>query len=230
MELNLSDSVRLVVFDLDGTLVDSQHSIVAAMAEAFAAQGLVAPDAKAVRQVVGLSLEDAVARLVHHEQSVQVPAIAEGYKSAFLRARARPDHHEPLFPGAREALAVLDEADYLLGIATGKGRRGLEVSLERHGLRDFFVTLQTADIGPGKPAPAMLKRAMTETGIGPEATLVVGDTTFDMEMAVSAGAGAVGVDWGYHEAAALREAGALAVVESFNSLPPLIEEFLGPRS
>ena len=198
------------------------------MAEAFAAQGLEAPDPKAIRQVVGLSLQDAVARLVHEAQASQVPAIAEGYKMAFVRERSRPDHHEPLFPGAREALVVLDESEYLLGIATGKGRRGLDITLERHGLQEFFVTLQTADIGPGKPDPAMLRRAMAETGIGPEATLVVGDTTFDMEMAVKAGAAAVGVDWGYHEAAALREAGALDVVQSFDSLPALIEEFLEP--
>ena len=224
----MGNSAKLVVFDLDGTLVDSQHGIVAAMAEAFAAQGLAAPDAKAVRQVVGLSLQDAVARLVDEEQASQVPAIAEGYKLAFVRERSRTDHHEPLFPGAREALAILGEAEYLLGIATGKGRRGLDITLERHGLKEYFVTLQTADIGPGKPDPAMLQRAMAETGIGPEATLVVGDTTFDMEMAVRAGAAAVGVDWGYHEAAALRESGALDVVQTFDSLPMLIEEFLKP--
>jgi len=218
----MADSLKLVMFDFDGTLVDSQNGIVAAMARAFDGAGLTAPDSAAVRRVVGLRLETAVGALAPDAGPDAIAELAEGYRRAFFELRSRPDHDEPLFPGARAVLEALAQPGILLGIATGKNRRGLLASLERHGLSDHFVTLKTADDGPGKPHPAILERAMSELGVDPEDTVMVGDTVFDIGMAVSARTGAVGVSWGYHEARELAEAGARCVIDSFDELLPAL--------
>lgn len=218
---------RLIVFDVDGTLVDSQAGIAAAMAEAFAGAGLDAPPPQAVRRVVGLNLESAVANLLDapDRDEALVGRIAESYRRAFLALRSRPDYQEPLFPGAVEVLDALDVPEVCLGVATGKSRRGLMVTLERHGLGERFVTLQTADDGPGKPHPEMLHRAMREVGADPRQTVLIGDTSFDMMMAREAGSGAVGVGWGYHEPDDLRAAGAAHVIDRFDELPGTLAAF-----
>jgi len=220
---------ELIVFDLDGTLVDSQHTIVAAMHDAFAAEGLPAPEAEAVRRVVGLSLDAAVARLLPRDAGeARVSRVAEGYKAAFTRRKAQTADSEVLFPGVREVLQALDAPGVCLAVATGKSRRGLIGSLDRHGLAGHFVSLQTADDAPGKPHPRMLELAMADVGAGPGETVVIGDTVFDVEMARTAGAAAVGVGWGYHGADELTRAGAARVLDSFHDLPPLLAE-LRPR-
>jgi phosphoglycolate phosphatase len=217
----MSHPFRLIVFDFDGTLVDSQRTIAQSMALAFEDQGFAAPGPEAVRQVVGLPLEVAAARLLPDPDDMETAErVAESYRGAFQALHARGDVHEPLFPGAREALARLDEPDVCLGIATGKGRRGLMTSLGRHGLSDYFATLQTADDGPGKPSPEILQRAMTEVGAGCSETVMIGDTTFDMQMAMNAGVSAIGVAWGYHPPDELRASGAARVIESFPDLLP----------
>src|SRR5690242_19124516 len=195
----MSDArIRLAVFDCDGTLVDSQHSIVACMTAAFAAAGLAAPTAEAVRRVVGLPLAASVARLSPLLAIAECERVAELYKQAFTEMRGSRPIDEPLFPGVRELLDALEAEGVLLGVATGKGRRGLRITLEHHGLLDRFVTLQTADDAPGKPHPEMLRRAMAETGADPSATAMIGDTTYDIVMALNAGTAAIGVGWGYH--------------------------------
>lgn len=216
----MTHSFRLIMFDFDGTLVDSQRYIIAAMTAAFAEHGLPAPAPEAVRRVVGLRLETAAAQLLPDpNDGDSAERIARAYRHAFQALRARGDVHEALFPGARETLALLDEPQVCLGIATGKGRRGLLSSLERHGLREYFVTLQTADDGPGKPDPEILHRAMAEVGAARAETVLIGDTSFDMEMAGNAGVRAIGVAWGYHPADELRGSGAVRVIESFSELP-----------
>ncbi|MBX3454350.1 HAD-IA family hydrolase [Ferrovibrio sp.] len=224
------EAPRLVLFDCDGTLVDSQHHIVAAMQAAFASHALAAPAPDAVRRLVGLSLEVSVRRLLESmalSAEADADAVVAAYRQAAFAMRHAPDHDEPLFPGLLEALAKLEADGYLLGIATGKARRGLDATLSLHGLHDRFVTLQTADIARGKPDPDMVLRAMRETGAEPGSTLVVGDTTFDILMARNAGARAIGVAWGYHDPAELLEAGALAVAESYGELPALIRMTTG---
>lgn len=218
----MAGPLKLVMFDFDGTLVDSQGAIVAAMARAFEGAGLAPPEAAAVRRVVGLRLETAIAALLPEPEEAAVAALAEGYRQAFFELRSRPDHHEPLFPGVHAALEALGRPEVLLGIATGKNRRGLLVSLERHGLAEHFVTLKTADDGPGKPHPAILERAMAELGVGPADTVMIGDTIFDIEMAVNARVGALGVSWGYHEPGELAAAGADRVIDSFDELLPAL--------
>jgi phosphoglycolate phosphatase len=215
---------RLVVFDCDGTLVDSQHAILACMRDAFAAHGCAVPEDAAIRRVIGLSLDEAVARLASN--GAPAARVAEAYREAFFAMRSRPDFHEPLFPGVAAALDALDSAGLLLGVATGKARRGLLATLERHGLSHRFITLQTADSNPGKPHPAMVLRAMAETGVDPDRTVVVGDTSFDMEMARRAGARAVGVAWGYHAGPDLKAAGASRIVERCEELPDCVLSLL----
>jgi phosphoglycolate phosphatase len=212
---------RLIVFDCDGTLVDSQHLIVAAAAQAFLAHGLTPPPAPAVHAVIGLSLEMAFAMLQPDTGLEERASLVESYRSAWRSLRAE-GVREPLYPGARATLQELERRGHALAIATGKARPGLLSVLEHHGLAPLFASLQTADRHPSKPDPSMLAEAMRETGSAPAATLMVGDTTFDMRMARAAGVGAVGVAWGYHPVAALAEAGASTVLERFEDLLEIV--------
>ena len=137
--------------------------------------------------------------------------------------RQRPGFVEPFFPGVRETVeALAGDERVLLGVATGKSRRGLDLLLQREGLAYAFATLQTADDAPSKPHPGMLQRAMSETGMRPADTIMIGDTSYDMLMARNAGAVPIGVAWGYHTAQELTEAGALAVAEDSEQLMALL--------
>ncbi len=204
--------MRLIVFDCDGTLIDSQHLIVKAMGAAFAANGLPAPARSKILRAVGLSVLEAVTAISESLDETLVTNLAGAYRAAFAGLRQKPDFTEPLYPGARETIEALAADDnVLLGIATGKSRRGVDLFLEREGLADCFVTLQTADDAPSKPHPEMLLRAMSETGVRPQDTLMIGDTSYDMQMAGNAGVAAIGVAWGYHTPEELLDAGAGAV-------------------
>lgn len=213
--------MQLVVLDVDGTLVDSQALIVAAQREAFAACGLPAPTRERSLSIVGLSLNEAFTALVGPRGPVV--KLAEAYRQAFGRLRADPACIEPLFPGIEAMVHRLAaRPDIVLGIATGKSQRGVAHLVERHGWAGLFSTVQTADDAPSKPDPGMLLRAMAETGTAPAATVMVGDTSFDMGMARAAGVRAIGVSWGYHPDSALREAGAETIIRGIEELPALI--------
>jgi phosphoglycolate phosphatase len=142
--------------------------------------------------------------------------VSEAYLNGFGARMIGEQHRDPLFPGAREAIVQLARRDDVaLGIATGKSRRGVQRILDREGWAAHFVTIQTADTAPSKPDPGMVLQAMAEAGVGPAETTMIGDTTYDVEMAVAAGARAIGVAWGYHPVPALRSAGAHAIAEDF---------------
>ena len=138
-----------------------------------------------------------------------------------MRASGELDD-EPLFDGVAELIALLADAGWLLGVATGKSDRGLAHVLAAHGLTERFVTLQTADRHPSKPHPAMIEAAMTEAGASPATTVMIGDTSYDMLMAGAAGARALGVGWGYHPPEELTAAGAYAVAATAGDLPRLM--------
>jgi phosphoglycolate phosphatase len=217
-------ALRLVVFDVDGTLVDSQADILGAMAAAFGAMELPVPERAAVLGIVGLSLDHAMPRLAPDLPAAAHAELVHRYKEAYagLRARGRVEETSPLYHGAREMLDVLaQEDDLLLGIATGKSRRGLDVLLQAHGLGHRFVTQQVADHHPSKPHPSMLLAALAETGVDPAAAVMVGDTSYDMEMARAAGLRAVGVRWGYHAAPALASADVL--INGWGDLPRALD-------
>lgn len=212
--------LRLAVFDCDGTLVDSQANICRAMEAAYAGAGLPPPPRVAIRGIVGLSLVEAVAVLAPDAPPALHEQLAEDYKAAFRAMRAAGELEvEPLYDGLVAALDTLSAAGWLLGVATGKSDRGLAHVLAHHGLAGRFVTLQTADRHPSKPHPSMLHEAMAQAGTDPHMTAMIGDTSYDMEMARAAGVRAVGVTWGYHDAAQLWAAGADAVIHDYADVP-----------
>jgi phosphoglycolate phosphatase len=210
---------RLAVFDCDGTLVDSQANICRAMEACFAGARLDPPPRATIRRIVGLSLAEAMRALLPDADDAFHLAMADDYRRAFLAMRSDGSlDPAPLFDGVAEAVAALEDAGWLLGVATGKSDRGLAIILDHHGLTRRFVTLQTADRHPSKPHPAMLDAAIAEAGAAPDTTAMIGDTSFDMAMARAAGAHAIGVGWGYHAPAELTEAGAAMVAEDAGAL------------
>jgi phosphoglycolate phosphatase len=221
---------KLVIFDCDGTLVDSQHMICAAMQQAYADHRIDCPPREKLLSIVGLSLAESFQRLSDNADGFPVETMVERYKAAFFAMRATQTEMEPLFPGVREIIQYLSaRADMVLGIATGKSQRGVRMVLGHHGLLQHFSTIKTADDAPSKPHPGMVLEAMREADASADDTIVIGDTTYDMEMARAAGAGAIGVSWGYHPVADLHAAGAHAVIETFSSLLPALDELWSDR-
>ena len=215
-------SIRLAVFDCDGTLVDGQASICDAMEAAFAEHGLPRPLRSDIRRAVGLSLPQAIHTLLPEARAGLHADVADAYKRAFRAAREAGELSEPLFAGIAELLGDLRSAGWLLGVATGKSDRGLSHCLAMHGLSGHFITLQTADRHPSKPHPAMLEQALADAMAEPGDAVMIGDTAYDMAMAVNAGVRAIGVDWGYHELHELQAAGAGVIVSS----PAQLKEYL----
>lgn len=213
---------RLAVFDCDGTLIDGQASICEAMERAFAAQGLAAPDRNLVRRAVGLSLPQAVRRLLPEADDDLLRDLVDSYKQAFRAAREAGELSQVLFDGMAELLDRLRDEGWLLGVATGMSERGLRHCLAAHGLTGHFVTLQTADTHPSKPHPAMLEAALAEAGAGPAEAVMIGDTAYDMQMARDAGVRGLGVAWGYHAGEELIAAGALAVAGTVAELGDML--------
>lgn len=218
---------RLALFDCDGTLADSQANICRAMVACFSEAGAPIPTHSAIRQIVGLSLTQAIAQLHPTGELPLWEEMAEGYKRAFrtMRTNGALDP-EPLFEGIREALDALEAGGWLLGVATGKSDRGLKLLLEHHGIHNRFITLQTADRHPSKPHPSMIHTAIAEAGASLDTTVMIGDTSFDMEMACNAGVHAVGVVWGYHTADDLIAAGADQILDHANTLPAHLEHHM----
>jgi phosphoglycolate phosphatase len=200
--------LRLAIFDCDGTLVDSQATICAAMDESFVAAGLAPPSREQTRRIVGLSLVEAMRAILPDADEALHRSLAEGYKIAFQRMRARGHVEEPLYGGIPELLDTLEAGGWLLAVATGKSDRGLGLCLACHGLERRFVSLQTADRHPSKPNPSMIHAALADAGAEAHLSMMIGDTSYDMAMAKAAGVAAVGVAWGYHTPDELVAAGA----------------------
>jgi len=224
--IELPADCALILFDCDGTLVDSQHMIVRAMDDAHHANGLPVPSRALTLSIVGLSLPEAFTVIAQGDPAYPVAVMVEAYRTAFLRLRDS-EPPEPMYPLARETLDLLrGRDDLVLGMVTGKARRGVARVLAAHAMEGWFSTIQTADDAPSKPHPAMVQQAMSEIGIAPGRTVVVGDTTYDVEMAKAAGAWAIGVDWGYHDSQLLVQAGADLLVERFDQVPEAIAVLL----
>ncbi len=215
--------LKLVVFDCDGTLVDSQHMIMKAMDTSFKDRGLISPSLEEVRRIVGLSLFHAVGALHPEGNDDDITDLVEGYKGAFQELR-KTENHEPLYEGTMEALDELAEAGYIMGVATGKSTRGLKNTLLQHDISHHFVTIQTADNHPSKPHPQMLETAIREAGAKPENTILIGDTSYDITMAQNAGVMGLGVSWGYHPPEELTELGAKAIAKTYKDVPNLVSQ------
>jgi len=221
-------ALRLVLFDCDGTLVDSAGHIVAAMQGAFRAHDLAPPPADKVRAIIGLSLPLAVAALAQDADALLAADLVCAYKAAYRDATAGGAAGEPLFDGVPEMLHAVGAGPSLLGIATGKSRAGLARILLSHGLESRFATTVTADDAASKPAPDMVYRALAETGADAARTVVIGDSGFDMAMARAAGALAIGVAWGYQPPERLEAAGALAIARTTRDIPLLVDRLVSP--
>ena len=191
---------RLVIFDVDGTLVDSQAEIVGAMGEAFAAEALPAPSRGAILSIIGLSLPEGFRVLCPDGGDGLRDRLAGHYRAAF-RDHATSDlqRRSPLFPGAIAALRRLHaQPGTLLAVATGKSTRGLDRLIDQHGLHGLFISRQTADVHPSKPHPSMVLACLSDAGVPPARAVMVGDTTYDMDMARACSVATIGVAWGYH--------------------------------
>jgi phosphoglycolate phosphatase len=181
-----------------------------------------------VLDIVGLSLPEAMQRLVPALPATTREALVQSYKSAFSHLRATES--SSLFPGAAEALHRLSaRPGVTLGIATGKSRRGLRHMIDAFALHGLFATVQTADDHPSKPHPAMLLAALSETGCPSDRAVMIGDTTYDIDMARAAGVAAIGVSWGHHAPAALLASGAHSVIDGFDGLDAAVEAALSVR-
>lgn len=220
------NTTRLAVFDCDGTLVDGQADVCWAMDRAFARAGLAPPDPHEVRSIIGLSLPVAISKLAPALSERETSDVTEFYKSSFRARREEGLLGEPLYDGITDLLNGLHAQGWSLAVATGKSDRGLAACLAEHEIDHLFVSLQTADRHPSKPHPAMLEAALYEAGATPAQAVMIGDTTFDMLMARSAGVPAIGVSWGYHTPAELLAGGAAKIAETATQLALQLDEIL----
>jgi len=207
---------RLLVFDWDGTLIDSTAGIVGATLQAIEELGLDGPSGDEIRDAIGLSPRESFARLFPGTSAEEELKIRQRIRFHWLETYCDEGR---LFDGVAEAIAELGGADYFLAVATGKSRAGLDRDLETTGLRGHFLATRTADESESKPHPQMLLELMEELGTTPAETLMVGDTTFDLEMAGNAGVACVGVMTGAHGRERLEACEPRTVLGSVAELP-----------
>jgi phosphoglycolate phosphatase len=216
--------MKLVLFDCDGTLIDSAAVIHASMEKTFVEAGFPVPELGRTKEIIGLTLDIALAQMLGREIDDQVRRMVDRYKHHSLTMRAAEDCHEPFYDGVWELLHELRQIDdVLLGVVTGKSRRGLDHLIAKHDLGPAIAASRTADECPSKPHPAMVLECCRETGMDPGQTIVIGDAVYDMQMAVNAGTTAVGVSWGYSRPDALVAAGAHHIVGDPFELMPIID-------
>ncbi|MBO6796706.1 HAD-IA family hydrolase [Maricaulis sp.] len=222
----MTSQLKLAIWDIDGTIIDSRKIIQRAMNSAFERAGLGGIDYDRTRTIVGLELTEAVLKLAPVDYPAErIPQLATFYKEAFVEQRQEPGFEEPLYDGALETIERLADAGWLLGVATGKARRGLDIVFGHHDLHKYFQTFQTVDGGPGKPHPRMILDAMGETGTDPHQAVMIGDTMFDMQMGRNADVHTLGVSWGFHTVDEVRDGGAHEVHHTFDTLNTALDQF-----
>lgn len=207
---------ELVVFDWDGTLMDSGARIVTAVQRAIEVSRLPPRSPEQIRDIIGLGMREAVAALFPDTGARARQRLLASYQEAFVRAVAERD--ATVFPGVANTLRALEAEGRMLAIATGKSRTGLQRDLERAGLGHHFVASRTVDEAPSKPHPAMLEAVMQLCDVEPASTVLVGDTLYDLEMAARAGVPALGVAWGVQPAERLAAVAPLGVIDGIDAL------------
>ncbi len=211
--------LKVIIFDWDGTLMDSEAAIVAAMSQAYGDEHIPAPSYGAIRAIIGLDLNEAIALLTPKINAEAVARIGQAYRRHYSARRTVP----ALFPGVRETLMDLRQRGYLMAVATGKSAAGLRRAIEETGLNDLFTTTRTADLSEPKPSPTMLYEIMWELDAQPHETLMVGDTEYDLAMAESAGTHRAGVSYGTHPVNRLLSYDPVFVLDNFDDLPDKLE-------
>lgn len=221
--------MKLVLFDCDGTLVDSAGLIHEVMARTFLAFGLERPPLASTKSIIGLTLDIAIARMLGQPHvDDRALAMTAHYKSIFVGVRSEDGFQEPLFPGIASLVATLAARDdMVMGAVTGKSRRGLQLISATHGFDTIFSVSRTADDCPSKPHPAMVTECCSEAGIAAADTIVIGDAIYDMQMAKSAGAAAIGVAWGYASVPELVDAGADHIARIPDDIVDWMERYHG---
>ena len=218
--------MRLVIFDLDGTLIDSVALIVETVTNTFRALNEPVPDERAIRAISGITARDALVILAPSATPERIDALLERYRAHYHGAKGV--EREPMFAGARDALDRLQaNPETILAVATGKGYKGAITLLESHGIIGRFHSIETPDHNRGKPDPQMIETAIGKAGATRAQSVMIGDTIHDMRMAKAAGIAAIGVSWGYHERDELVAEGADIVIDSFDGLDAAIEQLLG---
>jgi len=216
----MSKQFDLLVFDWDGTLMDSAAAIVASIQAASRDIGVDEPSDQAARHIIGLGLNEAIAALFPDLIQADYARLADRYRVHFMAQ----DAEIPLFAGADETIRELHEAGFLLAVATGKGRRGLDRVLDHTGLRPYFHATRCADESFSKPHPQMLLELMERLGAAPDKTLMIGDTSHDLQMAQNAGVPSLGAGYGAHPREGLLEFSPLACADSFAELRNWLRE------
>ena len=217
--------MKLAVFDVDGTLVDSRTSIHSSSDAAFLHLGRTPPPYDEVRQIVGLSLFEGLARLAPDMSADEIASLVAFYKVHFGTLHQDPYWKDPLYDGAADLLDHLKAGSWKIAMATGQSRRGVERALKVHAWADIFDSTHCADDGPGKPHPSMLLEAMRSLGASPAETLMIGDTAHDIQMAKAAGVMAIAVTWGFHTHEEIQSAGADVICHTFPELQAVLDAF-----
>ena len=209
----------LLIFDWDGTLIDSTAKIVRCMQQAAERVGVDVLESSAICQIIGLGLPEAIATLYPQANAQQLDKVREQYVHFFITVDQTPS---PFFPAVEETLAILRDAGHQLAVATGKSRRGLDRVLEQHNMQDFFHATRCADETQSKPHPQMLYELLDHFERKPSEALMVGDTHFDMSMAQQAGMARVAVSYGAHHRDQLMPYDPLVCLDHFSELLPVI--------
>ena len=211
----MRNDYKLLIFDWDGTLADSIGRIVEAMHVASQRSGFALCDDLAVKGIIGLGLPEAIRTLYPHISDAELVAFRQHYADHYIALEAEPS---PLFDGVVESLAAFRDQGYHLAVATGKARRGLDRVLKSHGWEDYFDITRAADETASKPHPLMLEQILAHCAVRPEQALMVGDSSFDLQMARNAGVPSVAVSYGAQSIDALRAFEPRLAIDHFSQL------------
>lgn len=206
---------KLIIFDWDGTLMDSADKIVECIQTAAKTLELPVPSAQNARNIIGLSLAPALRQLFCIENDLAVEKLVKAYRSAFV---GHVETSSPLFDGALSLLETLKARGHLLAVATGKGRPGLQGAWQHTKTAHYFHTSRCADDAQSKPSPDMLQQILEELSLAPRQALMIGDTSYDMAMAESIGMDRVGVSFGVHKAEQLNKHKPLGIIDNLAEL------------
>ena len=210
---------QLIIFDWDGTLMDSAAKIVSCMQPAAQQCDVPVPDAQAVGNIIGISLRPAIQILFDTQDEQLTDALFDGYKAAYLEKDITPC---PLFEGTLELLSSLRQRDKTLAVATGKARRGLDRAWKNTQTGHFFTTSRTACEAASKPSSDMLEQILSETGISASDAIMIGDTVFDMQMAEQIGMDRLAVSYGVHDSDRLAAHNPVAIVNTVSEMRPIL--------
>lgn len=210
---------ELIIFDWDGTIIDSQAHILSSMKKALSELSLNIPGEDELRHIIGLSLDRAIQALFPELDELKVQRVADAYRKYFF---ADSSETSELFDGAADIIRDLHASGYYLAVATGKGRRGLDIALDKTGLSHYFHITRCADETRSKPDPMMLDEILTDLDLDVNQAIMVGDTSYDIDMAVNIRMDSVAVTYGMHDRPHLENSHPTYLIDSINQLSQFV--------